>query len=111
MFVQIAFCRFLFLHFLYFALRSSDWQVLFVLRVRTAMAQTRSFATIGPSLCNALPSSLRLTLLYGSPFNIPIPSLNLFLLSELSHWGRCGAEASILEGLGVATPQILGRGS
>jgi len=30
------------------------------------MAQTRSFATIGPSLWNALPSSLRLTLLSGS---------------------------------------------
>src|SRR6218665_1557131 len=30
------------------------------------MAQTRSFATIGPSLWNALPSSYRLTLLSGS---------------------------------------------
>src|SRR6218665_1203756 len=27
---------------------TSDWQVLFVPRVKTAMAQTRSFATIGP---------------------------------------------------------------
>ena len=47
-------------------LRSSDCHVLFVLRVRTAMAQTRSSATIGPSLWNALPSSLRLALLSGS---------------------------------------------
>jgi len=43
-------------------LRSSDWHVLFVLRVMTAMAQSRSSATIGPSLWNALPSSLHLTL-------------------------------------------------
>src|SRR6218665_1410563 len=39
-------------------IRSSYWHVLFVPRVRTAMAQTRSFATIGPSLWNALPSSI-----------------------------------------------------
>jgi len=29
---------------------SLDWQVLFVPRVKTTMAQTRSFVTIGPSL-------------------------------------------------------------
>src|SRR6218665_1128222 len=34
--------------YLHRSLRSSDWHVLFVLRVRTAVAQTRSFATIGP---------------------------------------------------------------
>src|SRR6218665_2987729 len=56
-------------------LRSSDGLVLFVLRVRTTMAQTRSFATIGPSLQNALPSSLRLTLLSRSR------SASLFLLN------------------------------
>jgi len=46
--------------------RSFDWQVLFVPRVKTTMAQTRSFANIGPSLWNALPPSLQLTLLSGS---------------------------------------------
>src|SRR6218665_1403858 len=48
-------------------LRSSDWHVFFVPRVRTAMAQTRSFATIGPLIpleCSS--SSLRITLLSGS---------------------------------------------
>ena len=39
-------------------LRSLDWQVLFVPRVKTTMAQTRPFATNGPSLWNANPSSL-----------------------------------------------------
>ena len=38
---------------------SLDWQVLFVPHVRTTMAQTRSFATIGTSLWNAFHSSLR----------------------------------------------------
>jgi len=35
------------------------------------MAQIRSFATIGPSLWNALPSSLCLTLLSGSRSTSP----------------------------------------
>src|SRR6218665_4077573 len=38
----------------------------FCSRIRTTMAQTSSFATIGPSLWNAIPSFLRLTLLSGS---------------------------------------------
>ena len=50
----------------YRPLRFLDCQVLIVPRVRTSMAQTRSFATIGPSIWRALPSSLRLTLLSGS---------------------------------------------
>src|SRR6218665_1185850 len=43
----------------YGPLHSLDQQVLFVPRVRTTMAQTSSFATIGPS-------SIHLTLLSGS---------------------------------------------
>src|SRR6218665_3068806 len=52
------------------------------------MAQTRSFATIGPSLWNALPSSLRLTLLSGSRLASPsllklISTLGFFTLGVL----------------------------
>ena len=47
-------------------LRSSDRLDLFVPRVRTAMAQSRSFACIGPSLWNGLPPSVRSAILSGS---------------------------------------------
>src|SRR5688572_14438753 len=46
-------------------LRSLDRSDLFVPRARTTIAQTRSFAIIGPSLWNALPFSLRETFLSG----------------------------------------------
>ena len=46
-------------------LRSSDRLDLFVPRVRTAMAQSRSFACIGPSLWNGLPPSVRSAILSG----------------------------------------------
>ena len=46
--------------------RSLDWPVLSVPWVGTTMAQTRSFATIGPSIWNALPSPHRLALLSWS---------------------------------------------
>ena len=55
------------------SLCSLDRHTLFVPRVRTTMAQTRSFATVGPSLWNALPSSLLVTILSGSlrtPFSL-----------------------------------------
>src|SRR6218665_4011208 len=74
-------------------LQPSDWHVLFVPRVRTAVAQTtlRSFATIWPSLWNALPSSLRLSLLSGScstslsgyPFSTLISTFGVFTLAAL----------------------------
>src|SRR6218665_967144 len=65
-------------------LRSLDRQiVLYVPRVRTTIAQTRSFATIGQSLWNALPSSLRLTLLSGSL----LASLFLFITAYFYYWG------------------------
>ena len=47
-------------------LRSSDRLDLFVPRVRTAMAQSRSFACIGPSLWNGLPPPVRSAILSGS---------------------------------------------
>src|SRR5678815_5472438 len=47
-------------------LRSSDRLDLFVPRVRTTMAQSRSFVCIGPSLWNRLPPSLRSTILSSS---------------------------------------------
>jgi len=56
------------------------------------MAQTRSFATIGPSLWNALPSSLRLTLLSGSL------SAYLSLLKPISTLGVF-AQGGLLSGL------------
>ena len=44
-------------------LRSMDRQELFVLRTRTTMAMSRSFAVIAPSLWNRLPPSARASLL------------------------------------------------
>ena len=58
----------------------------FVLRVRTTMAQTRSFVTIGPSLWNALPSSLCLTLLFGS-LSAFLSHLKTYLYSWGFHTG------------------------
>jgi len=60
---------------------SLDWLILFVLRVGTTMAQTRSLATIGPSLGNAFPSSLCLTLLSGS-LSASLSLLNTYFYSH-----------------------------
>src|ERR1043165_6594746 len=61
-------------------LRSLVRNTLFVPQVRTTMAQTRSFTTIGPSLWNALPSSLRVAILSRS-----FPTA--FSLHKASSWG------------------------
>ena len=54
-------------------LRSSDRLDLFVPRVRTTMAQSRSFACIGPSLWNGLPPSYAL---HGDSLkNVPLHKL------------------------------------
>ena len=48
------------------SLRSADRFDLFVPRVRTTLAQCRSFACVGPSLWNSLPPILRSAFLSGS---------------------------------------------
>ena len=60
----------------YRPLRFVVTHALFVPRVRTTMSQTRSFATLGPSLWNALPAFLPLYVLPLSldPFLQPSPS-------------------------------------
>jgi len=45
-------------------------------------------ASIGPSLWNAISSSLHIDLASWSSFSIPLPSENLFLLLRSSHWER-----------------------
>src|SRR6218665_724656 len=53
---------------------------------RTAVAQSRSFASIGPTLWNALSPSVRSTLLAGS-LSSSFASLKTFFLScGLAHW-------------------------
>jgi hypothetical protein len=69
-------------------LRSSNRLDLFVPRTRTAMAQSRSFASIGPSLWNSLSPSLRSTVLSGS-LSSSFASLKTCLFSRgLTHWER-----------------------
>src|SRR6218665_2451621 len=60
-----------------------------VLQVRTPMAQTRSFPIIGPSLWNALPSSLHITILSRS-----LPALFSLLKIFLYTWGSCTGSAT-----------------
>src|SRR6185503_18163913 len=72
--------------------RSLDRSDLFVPRARTTIAQTRSFAIIGPSLWNALPFTLRETFLSGSLSS----SLSLKPISFL----RVLALGALLNGLG-----------
>jgi len=48
-------------------------------RVRTAMAQTRSFASIGPSLWNCLPPLLRYSIL-----SAPLSSSRLMMFTQLN---------------------------
>jgi hypothetical protein len=58
-------------------IRSSDRLDLFVPHVRTAMAQSRSFACNGPSLWNGLPPSIRSAILL-------VVSRHLSLVSKLA---------------------------
>ena len=61
------------------ALRSSNRRDLFLPRVRTTMAQSRPFASTGPSLWNCLPSPLR-----SSFLSLPISSsLSSYFFLEL----------------------------
>ena len=73
-------------------LRSADRFDLFVQRVRTAIAQSRSFASIGPSLWNSLPPRLRSLLLTGS-----VSSSLSYLKIHFFSRGLCTGSAS--EGL------------
>src|SRR6218665_3866376 len=64
------------------------YHMVFVLRARTSMAQTRAFAIIGPSLWNQLLPSTRSTLLTGEP-SASFCSIKTALFSlGLSHWKR-----------------------
>ena len=67
-------------------LRSLVRHTLFVPRVRTTLAQTRSVATIGPTLWNALPSSLRVIILSGS-----LPTALSLLKTFFSRGSRTGS--------------------
>ena len=62
-------------------LRSSHRFDLFVPCVRTSMAQSRSFASIGPSLWNALPPSLRSVFL-SSSVSLSLSHLKTYLFSQ-----------------------------
>src|SRR5688572_9315464 len=66
---------------------SLDRSDLFVPRARTTIAQTRSFAIIGPSLWNALPFTLRETFLSGSLSS----SLSLLKTYFFSRGSRTGS--------------------
>ena len=72
----------------YHPLRSSNRLDLLVPRSRTAMAQSRSFASIGPSLWNALSPSVRSKILSGS-LSSSFAFLKTCLFSRgLAHWER-----------------------
>ena len=60
------------------SLRSADWLDLFVPRTRTALAQRRAFAVVGPSTSNDLFPSLRAKLMTGFSSSIS-RSLKAFL--------------------------------
>ena len=70
-------------------LRSSDRHDPFVPRVRTAIAQSRSFACIGLSLWNGLPPSVRSAILPGS-----VSSSFSRLKTCLFHWVERTGSAS-----------------
>jgi len=63
------------------SLRSSDRLDLFVPRVRTAMAQSRAFVSIGPSLWNQLPPLVRTSTIWVSDYILSL-SQNLPLFSR-----------------------------
>ena len=69
-------------------LTSSDRLDLFVPRVRTTMAQSRSFVCIGPSLWNRLPPSLRSTILSSSISTSFSHLKTFFFPRSTSHWER-----------------------
>ena len=69
-------------------LRSSNRLDLLVPRSRTAMAQSRSFASIGPSLWNALSPSARTTILSGSLSSSFSFLKTCFFSRGLAHWER-----------------------
>src|ERR1043165_921434 len=69
-------------------LRSCNRLDLLVPRSRTAMAQSRSFAPIGPSLWNALSPTVRSKILSGSLSSF-FPFLQTCFFSRgLAPWGR-----------------------
>ena len=70
------------------ALRSSNRLDLLVPRSRTAMAQSRSFAAIGPSLWNALSPSARSTILSGTLSSSFAFLKTCFFSRGLAHWER-----------------------
>ena len=69
-------------------LRSSNRLDLLVPRSRTAMAQSRSFVSIGPSLWNALSPSVRSTLLSVSLSSALSLLKACFFSRGLAHWER-----------------------
>ena len=69
-------------------LRSSNRLDLLVPRTRTAMAQSRSFASIGPSLWNALSPSVRSTILSSSLSSSFAFLKTCFFSRGLAHWER-----------------------
>ena len=69
-------------------LRSSDRLDLFVPRVRTAIAQSRAFACIGPSLWNQLSPFVRSTILSGGPATSFRYLKTCFYSRGLLHWER-----------------------
>src|ERR1043165_4047581 len=69
-------------------LRSLDLLNLFVPRVRTAIAQSRAFACIGPSQWNQLPPFVCTTILCGGPVTSFRYFETCFYSRGLSHWER-----------------------
>jgi hypothetical protein len=69
-------------------LRSLNRMDLLVPRTRTSMAQTRSFASIGPSLWNSLSPFTRSKLLIGSPSSSFAFLKTYFFSCGLTHWER-----------------------
>jgi len=61
---------------------------LLVPRSRTALAQSRSFASIGPTLWNALSPSVRSTFLSGSLSSSYAFLKTYFFSWGLAHWQR-----------------------
>src|SRR5688572_31340253 len=69
-------------------LRSLDHHDLLVARSRTATAQHRAYASVGPLLWNDLPALTRAVMLSGST-TVSARSLKTFLFSRgPSHWKR-----------------------
>src|ERR1043165_854800 len=67
-------------------LSSSNHHDLLVTRSRTATAQHRAYASVGPLLWNAIPTITRALMLYGGT-SVSACSLKTFLfLRGLSHW-------------------------